>query len=768
MNSFDLWLDELRERAAAVLSYLEHQYRLSHPARRSRVPTDRKGHRMRASAYGRRAGSRSNLALGGAGAPAWVVPSLAKLVAVVLLGGIAFLATSRAYVNFASTLPDARLLAAQRLPEDTILYAGDGVTQLADLHDPGHEHYYEAISQMGKWLPEGTVAIEDANFWHEPGIDLTGIARAAWIDYRQHRAVQGASTITQQLVKMRLVGDQPTISRKIKEAVVALQVERVFSKSKILEMYLNTAFYGNDAYGTAAASRIYFHTTTAQLDLAQASMLVGIPRNPTNGNPIVNWPAAKQRQQEVLSAMVRHHDISQEQANQAYSEDLRPPAHMFTPAGGVIAPGFVQYVEHWLKQRFGEKTTLEGGLRVYTTVDLGLENIASRDLARNLSINGYHGFSQEAMTAIDPKTGAIKAMIGSMPNEPGSEYNFAYNVPRGPGSSMKIYTYTAAIASGRYTMVTPISDTPTRIYIPGQPGPPYQPHNYDNGYHGVCQLQQCLGNSYNVPAVKVELGVGVPAVVQEARTMGAPPWTGGCPGPGCTQNAPPQDYPITTTLGAVGETPLQMATGASVLAAMGVLHQPFPVDRVLTSAGAQIFKWDVNANSKQVLDPRAAYIMAQILSNNANRISAFGSTSVYLTQPNRRIAAKTGTTENFTDGWTVGFTPALVSAIWTGNANSHPMNWNQDAVVDAGPAFHDFMADGTAYLHEPNSDWYAEPPGLINVGGDYFLPGTGPDTPAPPLPSWVQSAEWHPKPAPTPQPSAAPAPPQGGGNNQNG
>ena len=759
MSSFEDPVGLARERLLTAFGYVRSQFAQSQ-APATRVLTDRHGRRMRASAYGRRPGGGIAGRAAGPTLPGWLLPTIAKLVAVVLIGGAAFVVTSKEYINFASTLPDARQLAAQELAQDTLIYASDGVTQLADLHIGGQQRYYEPLSAMGKNLPMATIDIEDANFWNEPGIDVTGIARAAWIDYREHRAVQGASTITQQLVKLRLVGNAATITRKIKEAVLAIQVSRMYSKSKILEMYLNTIFYGNDSYGAGAAARIYFHVDPAHLDLAQASMLAGIPRDPTGANPFVNWTGAKLRQQEVLDAMVRRHDITRAQAHQAYAEDVSPPNHMFTPVNGVTAPAFVDYVRSWLFQKFGKDETLSGGLRVYTTLNLGMQMIAQRDLRANLQQNGYRGFSQEALTAIDPHSGAVLAMVGSMPNRAGNQYNFAFRVPRGPGSSMKIYTYTAAIASGRYTMVTPIADTPTTISLPGQP--PWQPHNYDNGYHGVCQLQRCMGNSYNVPAVKVELGVGLPAVINEARNMGAPPWLPPCPGT-CTQNAPPEAYPLSTTLGAVGETPLQMATGASVLAAQGVLHTPFGVDHVLGPDGSTVFKWDVKANSRQVVDPRVAYIMAQIMSNNENRISAFGSTSYYLVQPNRKIAAKTGTTENFTDGWTVGFTPALTTAIWTGNADNAPMVYGQDAVLDAGPAFRAFMGDATSYIKEPPGDWYAEPPGLINVGSYYFLPGTGPGTPAPPRPSGGPT----PGPAP-PQPSPTPSPSPGGGHGGHG
>src|SRR5438874_1812519 len=208
---------------------------------------------------------------------------------------------------------------AEPLPEDTLIYSSDG-QQLADLHPPGYQHYYEPLANMGQWLPNASIAIEDLNFYNEPGIDVQGIARAAWVDWREHKTVQGASTITQQLVKLRLLDNSPTFERKAKEALLAIQVDRTFSKKQILEMYLNTVFYGHDAYGSSAAAQNYFHVPSAKLDLAQASMLAGIPQNPTYNNPFANWPGAKSRQRQVLDAMVRARMIGTDEADKAYQE----------------------------------------------------------------------------------------------------------------------------------------------------------------------------------------------------------------------------------------------------------------------------------------------------------------------------------------------------------------------------------------------------------------------------------------------------------------
>src|SRR6185312_12305136 len=565
---------------------------------------------------------------------------LARFIALIVIAAPALLASSNWYQAYADQLPEVSNLSGD-VPGDTIIYASDGKTVLADLHPPGYQHYYEPLSSMGAYLPEAVVAVEDRNFYQEPGIDVAGIARAAVVDIKAGDTVEGASTITQQLVKVRLVGNEPTFQRKLVEAMLAFDIERRYSKTEILEMYLNSVSFGNSAVGTAAASQIFFHKPTNQLDLAQASMLAGLIRGPTLYSPFVNWQAAKDRQQEVLQAMVADHKITQAQADQAFQENLQPPTHMFTPVNQVIAPGFVSYVTQQLLQQYGPDTTYGGSLKVYTTLNLKLQSIGQSAITGTQRNLAWRDVQQGALVAIDPKTGAIIAMVSSAnQNKNGGQYNLAVWPPRNPGSSMKIYTYAAAIASGRYTMTTPILDSPLRYFG-------YAPQNYDGHYHGVCQLQQCMGNSLNIPAVKVELGVSVPDVVSMARAMGAPPWQQHSNG-AFTDNDPLNSFGPSLTLGGYGETPLQMATGASVLAAQGVLHQPFAITRIV-QYGQVIYAHVVDF--KQVLDPRVAFIMAAIMSNDRNHALIFGM-GTPLVVPGFHVGVKTGTSDAFADAWT--------------------------------------------------------------------------------------------------------------------
>jgi len=734
------------------VAVVRHQVEAGRDSRATpRALRDGRGRRLRASAYasgpdGHRTGRRP-VHSGVPGVHGALVPAAVKIGGVVLIAGFGFLGSSSAYINYAAELPDAHQISAP-LAQDTLIYAADG-TLLADIHPENTpQHYYESLDQMGRWLPMATVAIEDSGFWTEPGIDVFAMGRAAWIDWRSKQPVQGASTITQQLVKLRLTGNSPTIERKIKEAVLALQVEHTYPKERILEEYLNAVDYSNNTKGGLAASRVYFHKETKDLDLAQATMLAGIPQSPRFNSPFSYWDHARKRQLDVLSAMVRTHKITQEEADEAYAEDLSPPAHMFRPTPQVLAaPAFVNWVvEDNLKAKYGEQATFGGGLTVRTTVNLALQQLAEKAVIDGVNGSRARHVSQGAMTAIDPRTGAVLAMVGSAdPNNSGGQYNMAVWPPRNPGSSMKIYNYTAAIESGKYTMSTMIPDTPITINM-GAGAKPYQPKNYDLGYHGTCQLQQCMGNSLNVPAVKVEVTIGVDRVVDMARRMGAPPWYPHFQLDGSiryTNDDQPSSFGPSLTLGGYGETPLQMATGAATLGGQGVYHQPFGITSIEASNGTEIFRADPNKGARQVMDPKVAYIMEQIMSNDDNRAMIFKRNSPLVLQ-GRRAGAKTGTTDDFRDTWTVGYTPSLASAFWFGNPNSTPLTTGSDGIFVAAPAWHEFMQAALDALKAPADEWFQEPAGLghASLGGApvWLLPGTNANQPMPPLPRGVTSS----------------------------
>jgi membrane peptidoglycan carboxypeptidase len=654
----------------------------------------------------------------------WVI----RLFILLVIAVPSLIITSPGYVAFADKLPDPNQVSFS-MPEDTLIYAADNKTVLADLHPPGYQSYYEPLSAMGTLLPDAVISIEDHNFYQEPGIDPQGIARASMVDWHSHSAVEGASTITQQLVKLRIVGNQTSLDRKMREALLAFEIERRYTKPQILEWYLNSVFFANTAWGSAAASKIYFHKQTKDLDLAQASMLAGIIRGPTIYNPLVDWTSAKKRQSTVLNAMIRDGKITAADAAKAFAEDISPPDHMFMPTNQVFAPAFVSYVTGQLIQQFGKDTTYSGGLRVITTLNPALQQIGQNVVSGVIGSLSYRNVTQGALVALDPTTGAIVTMVGSAnPNAYGGQYNLAVWPPRNPGSSMKIFTYTAAIASGKYTMTTPIADSPFAYRDP-MSGEVYKPMNYDGRYHGTCQLQVCMGNSLNIPAVKVELGISVSSVVQMARAMGAPPYqnhgTDDSGWPVYTTDDPLNTYGASLTLGGYGETPLQMATGASVLATQGILRQPFAIDMVVR--GDRLLYVHPYSPGQQVLDPRVAYIMEQIMSNDNNRAMIFGRNSL-LTLPGRHVGVKTGTSDSFADAWTVGYTPHLVAAVWGGNANwNMKMTKNSDSYYIAAPMWHPFMQQALDSLGY-GDEWFSQPGGLVvqSCHGQtaWYLPGT--------------------------------------------
>ncbi|HEY7200288.1 MAG TPA: transglycosylase domain-containing protein [Candidatus Dormibacteraeota bacterium] len=666
---------------------------------------------------------------------AWLRRRATRIVAIIAVALVAAGAFTGAFVvSGIASLPNASAALDQPLPSDTLVYDRTGQVLLADLHPSGRQHYQLSLAAMGRYLPEATVAVEDAGFWNEPGVDPLSIVRAAWTDVRAGAAIQGGSTITQQLVKQRVVGNDATFSRKLREAVLAMRVSAAYSKRQILAMYLNGISYGNTAYGAGAAARIYFHKDAAQLDLAQAALLAGLPQNPTLLNPLTHWDAAKQRQREVLDAMVRTGDVTREQADTAYAEDLSPPNRIFGPSTVDLAPGFVSYVSGQLAARFGRDAVQGGGLRVITSLDWGLQQLAQRSVTDTVRANRARDVTDGALVALDPGTGQVLAMVGSAgPDFPGGQYNMATGHPRNPGSSFKVFTYTAAIDSKKYTMVTPITDAPLTVDPPG--GQRYTPKNYDLRYHGVCQLQACLGNSLNVPAVEVELGTGVPNVVEQARRMGAPPLQDH-DGRYTTDDAASSFGP-SLTLGGYGETPLQMATGVSVLASGGTLHSPQPILSVTGADGGRVFQ--AADDGQRVLDAGTAYIVSQMLSDDANRAMIFGE-GTPLTLTGRRAAAKTGTTDDFADGWTVGYTPSLATAVWMGNTDFHHMVRGSDGIYVAAPAWHEFM-DGALDHLQKGDEWYQVPSDVdqrtVNGRSAYLLSGTSPSTRAPALPSWA-------------------------------
>jgi membrane peptidoglycan carboxypeptidase len=645
-----------------------------------------------------------------------------------LLGGLLVLALLvMAIPAFAAesvgSLPAVDGLSASGLNQDMLIFDRHG-TLIDDIGDHGDHRIVVPLKSMSPFVRQATIAIEDRTFYKNSGVDFGGIVRAAIADYSHHHIAQGGSTITQQLVKQVFIGPNPppTIQRKLKEAVLAVDLNSRYSKDQILELYLNTIYYGSQSYGIEAAARAFFHTTSHDLTLGQAAMLAGLPQAPTQNSPLINPVHAKVRQAEVLDAMVAQKMVTPAQALAAENEKLQA----FYPSNPLQAPHFVDYVLQVLNQQFHIRPSDRKGYRIYTTLDLNLQHLAETVVRNQINAHGaYYDFHDGALVAMDPKTGEVLAMVGGDDYyRPGGQFNMATTNTRQPGSSFKMLTYTAAIESRKLNMVSPILDQPMVFPLGGGSDglKPYAPLNYDKKYHGTVPLKVAMGNSLNIPAIKVELTIGIPAVLDTARRLGI-----------TSLNKPDNNYGTSLTLGGYEVSPLDMVTAASTLSNLGVRHRPAPVLHIQDGLGNTFFNYDPTKNEFRAVSQQVAFIVDSIMSDDRNRCLEFGCHGD-LTLPGRHVAAKTGTTQDFRDNWTVGFTPGLAAAVWVGNPDFHPLANNSTGIVGAAPIWHQFMMQALA--QQPDA-WYAMPSGVDQLGQNYFLPGSEslPSTLAAPWPT---------------------------------
>jgi len=506
------------------------------------------------------------------------------------------------------------------------------------------------------------------------GVDPIAVVRAVYYNVTEGEIVSGGSTITQQLARSVLLSPQErsekTLSRKIREAVLAVELARRYPKDKILEIYLNQIYYGNLAYGIEAASQTYFGKSATGLTLAEAALLAGLPQSPALYDPFTNPEVAKARQQVVLGLMVEAGYISPAQAVAAYEEELQ----YIPPRADFPAPHFVVYVRQLLEARYGpELLYQEPGIRVQTALDPRIQTIAEEEVTRQIDALQGKNVTNGAVVVLNVKTGEILAMVGSADFNDESidgQVNVAMR-PRQPGSSIKPLTYLAAFEAG-WTPSTLIMDVP--VEYPDWAGGVYRPLNYDGKFHGPVLLRAALANSYNIPAVKTLEFVGLPALKEMAERLGVTTLTR-------------DDYGLSLALGS-GEVTLLELTGAYQAMANGGLRvPPVAVLQVSDSFGRVIDEYHPPEGTP-VLRPEHAYLITHILADNQARTPAFGpSSSLNLSRP---AAAKTGTTNDFRDNWTIGYTPDIVVGVWVGNADNSPMQ-GISGVGGAGPIWHNVM-----------------------------------------------------------------------------
>ena len=649
-------------------------------------------------------------------------------VLLVILAGVGTVAGVYAY--YTKDLPDPNeIVTAQKDFETTKIYDRSGRVLLMEVIDPRHgDRTLLPLEQIPKEFRNTTIALEDKTFYENPGIDPMGIARA-FIQNLQGGAIQGGSSITVQLVKNILIPEEEryerSYPRKIKEAILALEISRLYSKDQILEWYLNSNYYGNWAYGIEAAAQVYFGKHAPELTLAECAMLAPIVQYPAL-NPIDNPEQAKKRQKIALNRMEEEGYITQTEADAASAEKLSIHTSMLKRYD-IVAPHFAVYVRKQLEDRFGPDLLYRGGLKVYTTVDLEATRIAeeeARAQVTRLQEQGK-GVSNAAVVVLRARTGEILAMVGSIDywnEEIDGNVNVAV-AARQPGSSFKPFSYVTAFHQG-HTAAEMVMDV--HICFDDYPNPPYCPENYDRKYHGPQSFRTALARSYNIPAVRVLNMVGVGNVIRTAHAVGIN-----------TLNEDLDYYGLSLTLGGGEVRLLDMVYAYSLFANGGVMMgqparnprpgfrqlDPVAILRVEDAKGQVLWQYTqpearnvVLADGRE-LSPQETYLLTNVLSDNNARAAAFGYNSAL--RLSRPAAVKTGTTTDFKDVWTIGYTPQIVAGVWVGNNDNTPMN-HVSSSRGAGPIWHNVMEriynEGQAerILGEV-MEKFPRPPGLTTV-----------------------------------------------------
>ncbi len=654
-----------------------------------------------------------------------IVVVFLMVIVLLVLGTIAV----REYYLVSATIPsiDDLQQKASQFETTRILDRNGGV--LYEILDPtAGRRTYVSLDKISPYLVAATIATEDKNYYTHPGFDPLAIIRAFWQNYQSGgETVSGASTITQQLAKRLLFTPQEqveqTYRRKVREALAAAEITRRYSKDEILELYLNEIYYGNLSYGVEAAAETYFNTTADKLTLAQASFLAGLPQSPGVYDIYNNRDATLKRLQQVLTLM---YEVSLEQncirvsnnptpicvdrqsALSAYDDIVKYEFH--TPEVQMQDPHWVNYVRSQLEAQYDAQTIYRSGFSVYTTIDPDLQAQAEQIVRDQVAKLKDNNATDGALVAIQPSTGEILAMVGSADfynDAIHGQVNMATSPTRQPGSSIKPLTYLAAFEKG-WTASTLIWDVPSEFPPSGDPSdnrPPYIPVNYDGQFHGPVTVRFALANSYNIPAVKTLQFVGVygdksqngqGGLVGMAKRLGITSLTR-------------SDYGLALTLGG-GEVSLLELTGAYAVIANAGIQQPLvSITKILDHTGKVVYEYKPGSGNA-VVRAEHAYLISSILSDNAARTPAFGPNSVLnLPFP---AAVKTGTSNDFRDNWTLGYTPDLTVGVWVGNADYTPMV-NTSGITGAAPIWSQFMQYAINKLDGNNPKPFVKPAGIV-------------------------------------------------------
>lgn len=571
-------------------------------------------------------------------------------------------------------LPDPNKINSRVVAQSTKIYARDGSTLLYEVHGDQRRTVIE-LDDISTFAKQATLSIEDKEFYTHKGFSLRGVLRAIFVDITSGTKAQGGSTITQQLVKNSILTSEKSFIRKAKEIILSYQIEQRFSKDQILKLYFNEIPYGSSNYGIEAAAQAYFNKHAKDLDLAESAILAAAVKAPTYYNPNgIHRQDLVSRQQLVLSEMVKDGVITQAQSDEAKQVDI---IKRINPTRDrVVAPHFVFTVRDQLVQKYGDVLVESGGLRVVTTLDPKLQKIAEEEVvtgaAKNLS---KYKASNAALVASNPKNGQVLAMVGSkdfFDTENDGNFNVATSI-RNPGSSFKPIVYLTAFTKG-YSPDTLLFDLKTN-FGPDGSGKDFSPNNYDFKEHGPLKMRQTLAGSLNIPAVKTLYLAGLPSVLDLSDQLGY-------------TTIDREKVGLALAIGGGGVRLVEHVGAFATLANDGVRNPISMVLRVEDKNGKVLEEYKAQPN--KVLDPEPVRQLADVMTDNNARAYVFGSRNS-LTLGSRPVAAKTGTTNDNRDGWTMGFTPSLVAGVWVGNNDNSPMRSGSDGVVVAAPIWHNFM-----------------------------------------------------------------------------
>ncbi len=608
------------------------------------------------------------------------------------------------YFTILKDLPSPTKLGVYDVPLATKIYDRNGILLFDIFTDQNRS--LVPLSDIPKYVQEATISIEDKDFYHHGAINPIGGMLRAISATILGKQLQGGSTITQQLVKSALLTPQRTITRKIKEIILSYWVETAYSKDKILEMYLNQVPYGGTAWGISTASEKYFGKSVKDLTLAEAALLAGLPQAPTLYSPFGNNPdLAIQRQKEVLRRMMEDGYISKDQQESAVNTPL-----VFTKPTNIKAPHFVMYVKEQLVEKYGEQMVERGGLKVYTTLDADLQEYAQATVAAEVVDLATTHVTNGAALITNPATGEILSMVGSVDYfaTPSGGFNVTTAL-RQPGSSIKPINYAIGIERKLVTPATMFLDIPTCFGVTNQAA--YCPKNYDGKFHGPVQLRFALGNSYNIPAVKMLYINTVRDMVASASAFGL----------STIQN--PDNYGLSLTLGGGEVRMVDMATAFGVFANGGIKKDLVAIRKVLDRNGKILDEYtDPNLDKDipsqlllkgtRVLSPETTFLISHILLDNNARQDAFGPSSSLII-PGHTVSVKTGTTDDLRDNWTIGYTPNMLVATWVGNNDNSPMNrYLVSGVTGAAPIWNILMRRA---LLGKSDIWPKQPEGIVGA-----------------------------------------------------